>query len=425
MEAYLSTDNLHEFETPNLNCSQEWRCEEQKNFNSTLYIMEIKDPSAAEAMQQDITQSGGGTELDPIDKMVEEAALQESEEERRGREIRAELMEYVVHAETEFPPEENLLEIDKVGCFALKDLVGVKAKQKAGKTTMIGILIAAMLCGQWNKVKRAINRKVKILYVDTEQKERDTNRLNHKVLRMAGLPIQDVEDLRFVNLRKLTTEECREILPRFIDAFRPDIVFVDGIVDLVGDFNSVEESQAVVRHHLMLAETYNCCIVEVLHTNKAKDDTNMRGHLGTILSQKASNVFKCEKEPITNIVTVTCDDYRHAPIPSWSFSFDQHGNPLCADDVVAQMEAEKEAEKKRKSELKNQQEDERRMVAVRKAFDSQKEWVRKDLKKFLMAELNLGETTTSEYIRSLIENSKLAPDGFNGMLIYKSSDGKN
>lgn len=380
------------------------------------------DPSAAEAMQQDITQSGGGNEIDAIDKMVEEAALQESEEERRNREMNDELMKFVVHAEAEFPPEENLLEIDQVGCFALKDLVGVKAKQKAGKTTMIGILIAALLCGQWNKVKRAISRKVKILYVDTEQKERDTNRLNHKVLRMAGLPIQDVEDLRFVNLRKLTTEECREILPRFIDAFRPDIVFVDGIVDLVGDFNSVEESQAVVRHHLMLAETYNCCIVEVLHTNKAKDDTNMRGHLGTILSQKASNVFKCEKEPITNIVTVSCDDYRHAPIPSWSFSFDQHGNPQCADEVVAQMAADKEAAKERKSEIKKQQEDERRMTAVRKAFDSQKEWVRKDLKKYLMDELQRGDSTIDEYIRKLINEGILAPTGFNGSLVLVTTE---
>jgi hypothetical protein len=388
--------------------------------------MVIKETSAEEAkLQKDITLTGGGTGLDPIDKMVEEAALQESEEERRSREMRDQLMKYVIHADSEFPPDENLLEIDHVGCFALKDLVGVKAKQKMGKTTMIGILIAALLCGQWNKVKRAINRKVKILYVDTEQKDRDTNRLNQKVLRMAGLPIKDIEGLYFVNLRKLTTEECREILPRFIESFRPEIVFVDGIVDLVGDFNSVEESQAVVRQHLMLAETYNCCIVEVLHTNKQKEDSNMRGHLGTILSQKASNVFKCEKDPITNIVTVSCDDYRHAPIPSWSFSFDQHGNPLCADELVAQIEADKEAAKERKTEIKKQQEDERRMTAVRKAFDSQKEWVRKDLEVFIGNELNLKKSATSSYVRSLIDSRILSPEGFNGMLVFNQTESNN
>ena len=380
--------------------------------------MEIKDASAAEAkQQQDITLMGGGAEHDSIDKMVEEAALQESEEERRSREMKDELMKFVVHAETEFPEEENLLEIDHVGCFALKDLVAIKAKQKAGKSTLIGILIAAMLCGQWNKVKRVFNRQIKILYIDTEMKERDTNKLNHKVLRMAKLPIQQVDGLYFVNLRKLTTPECRDIVPRFIEVLRPDIVFLDGIVDLVSDFNGVEESQSVVREHLMLAEKFNCCICEVLHVNKARDDNNMRGHLGTILSQKASNVFECQKDKIMNIVTVTCDDYRNAPVPNWSFSFDEHGDPICADAVVEQMEADKLNEKERKSEIKKQQETERRMVAVRKAFDLQKEWVRKDLKKFLMDELQRGDSTIDEYIRTLVNEGILAPTGINGSLV--------
>ena len=385
--------------------------------------MEIKETSAEESkLQKDITLMGGGTELDPIDKMVEEAALQESEEERRNREMNDELMKYVVHADAEFPPEENLLEIDNVGCFALKDLVAIKAKQKAGKSTLIGILIAAMLCGKWNKVKRIFDRQIRILYIDTEMKERDTNKLNHKVLRMAKLPIKQVEGLYFINLRKLTTQECRDIVPRFIEILRPDIVFIDGIVDLVSDFNGVEESQSVVREHLMLAEKFNCCICEVLHVNKARDDNNMRGHLGTILSQKASNVFECQKDKIMNIVTVSCDDYRNAPVPSWSFMFDQHGDPICADELVAQIEADKEAAKERKSEIKKQQEDERRMTAVRKAFDSQKEWVRKDLKKYLMDELDRGDSTIDEYIRKLINEGILAPTGFNGSLVLVTTE---
>ena len=389
-------------------------------------VNDYQDPSAEEAkLQKDITLLGGGTELISIDKLVEEAAFQESEEERRSREMRDELLKYVVHADAEFPPEENLLEINHVGCFALKDLVAIKAKQKAGKSTLIGILIAAMICGQWNKVKRVFDRQIKILYIDSEMKERDTNKLNHKVLRMAKFPIQKVEGLHFVNLRKLTTQECRNIVPRFIEVLRPDIVFIDGIVDLVSDFNGVEESQSVVREHLMLAEKFNCCICEVLHVNKARDDNNMRGHLGTILSQKASNVFECQKDKTMNIVTVSCDDYRNAPVPSWSFSFDEHGDPICADDVVAQMEADKEAEKGLQLAEKKKQENERRMVAVLKAFDSQNDWVRKDLETFIGKELNLKKSATSSYVRSLIDSGILSPEGFNGMLVLKQKDSNN
>ena len=86
------------------------------------------------------------------------------------------------------------------------------------------------------------------------------------------------------------------------------------------------------------------------------------------------------------------------------------------------MEIHKEAAKERKSEIKKQQEDERRMTAVRKAFDSQKEWVRKDLKKFLMDELDRGDSTIDEYIRKLINEGILAPTGFNGSLVLVTTE---
>ncbi len=379
------------------------------------------DPTAAEVMQQ--TESVNTSVS--IDAIVLNAPQQMSEEERKRKESVEELMSYVVHADTEFEEEENLIEIGQVGCFAKKDLVAIKAKQKAGKSTMIGILIAALLCGKWNKVKKAVDRPVEILYIDTEMKERDTNKLNHKVLKMADLPIQEVEGLHFVNLRKLTTDECREIIPRFLDLFHPDIAFIDGIVDLVGDFNEVSQSQMIVREHLMFAEKYNCCMVEVLHTNKAGDDHNMRGHLGTILSQKSSNVFECVKDKDMNIVKVTCDDYRNAPVPTWNFAFDDHGNPMCADDIVEQMDADKKAEQERKKADKKKQEDDRRMAAVAKAYEQNAEYVRKDLKEFLMKELNLGDSCISDYIKNLMEDGILAPEGFNGKLVIKTSEDNN
>ena len=89
---------------------------------------------------------------------------------------------------------------------------------------------------------------------------------------------------------------------------------------------------------------------------------------------------------------------------------------------IAKIEADKEAAKERKSEIKKQQEDERRMTAVRKAFDSQKEWVRKDLKKYLMDELDRGDSTIDEYIRKLINEGILAPTGFNGSLVLVTTE---
>lgn len=89
---------------------------------------------------------------------------------------------------------------------------------------------------------------------------------------------------------------------------------------------------------MALAKEQNCCIVCVLHLNKSEQDWNMRGSIGTELTNKAFEVFQCEMigEPETFKVThtysrkqkmrrkfyyrvgddglpVACSDYREQP----------------------------------------------------------------------------------------------------------------
>ena len=45
---------------------------------------------------------------------------------------------------------------------------------------------------------------------------------------------------------------------------------------------------------MALAQRYNCCIVNVLHQNKSEADRNMRGSIGTELTNKAFEVYECE-----------------------------------------------------------------------------------------------------------------------------------
>ena len=101
--------------------------------------------------------------------------------------------------------------------------------------------------------------------------------------------------------------------------FHPDIVFIDGIVDLVKNFNEVEDSQQFLLDMMRLSTLEDCAIVGVLHTNKALDDHNMRGHLGTLLSQKCGTVLECSKEG--DYFKVHCSDSRHEAMADWTFTF--------------------------------------------------------------------------------------------------------
>lgn len=57
----------------------------------------------------------------------------------------------------------------------------------------------------------------------------------------------------------------------------------------------IEESSNVIST-LMKASEECTAIVNVLHTNKGKEDSNMRGHLGTELLNKCSRCMEVKKD---------------------------------------------------------------------------------------------------------------------------------
>jgi hypothetical protein len=60
----------------------------------------------------------------------------------------------------------------------------------------------------------------------------------------------------------------------------------------------------VVEDLMGLAQAHNCCIVNVLHQNKSDTDRNMRGWIGTELTNKAFEVWSCSIIPNTDTFKV-------------------------------------------------------------------------------------------------------------------------
>ena len=340
-----------------------------------------------------------------VDALVNSVAQQESEEERQERERLAKLEACVVSLRTNYPPDDDLLEINEERCFARKELIAIKAKAKQGKSTLEMILIATLLCGQWHYVRRLADTRPRMLYIDTEMKPADTQLMNRKAMHLAELPeTEDVPEATFINLRRQTADECQQALTDLLKKYRPDIVFIDGIVDLLLNFNDLEESQALIRKLLALAEEFNCCLVNVLHTNKATDDHNMRGHLGSFLTQKASLVFNCKKDAASNIVTVSCTESRHAPIADFTFAFDREGYPISADELLQKKEEEKAKEK---AMAKQKMNDDRYQVVFDALTDLGGSAKNSDLKRELHKRLKLSECSCNRIIQELVNKGRL------------------
>ena len=296
-----------------------------------------------------------------VDNIVNNSETQASEQDVENAKQMEKLYSSRLSTEEKIEEDQYMLEIANTGFFAKGDLSAIKAKPKNGKTNAIAIMAATLLKGFWGPIVCRITNS-KILWIDTEQRRGDALRVYLRTLKLAGLSKKDdFERFQMYALRPFTSEDKMKSMKKLIKDFQPDIVFIDGIVDIMCNFNDVDESKKVIDELMRMSTKEesgkNLSIVCVLHTNKATEDHNMRGHLGTMLTQKAGTVLEVTKNK-NGIFTVSNTESRNKEVPDWSFCFDNNGDIVDTTEMVKQMtkeqEMKREAEKMAKSEAKTQ-----------------------------------------------------------------------
>ena len=205
------------------------------------------------------------------------------------------------------------------------ELVGIKGRAKMGKSQFEYYLIAVMLASASRGSVKPSQDRYKILLFDTEQSQASLKKCCQRALKFAGLPT-DKNDDRFLPffMRPLSIEERRKVIADAVEAEKPDIVFIDGVRDLLQDFNSLDQSNDLIQWLLSLTAEHGCTIVSVLHQNKAKDDGNMRGHLGTELLNKLTDCFEVSKKD--GKFLIMCTDSRNVPCGDLAFSINGEGD---------------------------------------------------------------------------------------------------
>lgn len=233
------------------------------------------------------------------------------------------LDQYRLDPTKDWEPVQYSFSQNGIGVAPLGDIHVVKAPQKNGKTFLLTLLMGAMLKGSYLGLKCEIE-KPRLLFIDTEQHPRDTTDVYRRVCAIAGIPgHQYNEQIEVYHMRGAQVQEIRHAILQSIVFYKPHIVYVDGLVDCVVDPNDQAESKAYITELSALAMKHNCSIWTVLHVNPGTD--KMRGHLGTILSQKVSDVLQCIKEKLPDgsvIFTVEQTDTRHKDINKFSFTIE-------------------------------------------------------------------------------------------------------
>lgn len=213
-----------------------------------------------------------------------------------------------------------------IGLFPKGDIQAIKAPQKNGKTFLISMIQGVYMRGEYNGLKSELTAP-RIIYIDTEQHPRNTAKVYRRSCNIAGInEWENRDDFKVFHLRGKTPDLIRRFCSYVIRKYRPDVCFIDGVVDLAFDFNDLKESVGLVTELMDLSRQYDCAIPCVLHVNPGSD--KMRGHLGTILAQKASDVLCClkDKDKASGEVTFTVEqtDARNRDIRQFAFVIEDH-----------------------------------------------------------------------------------------------------
>lgn len=194
------------------------------------------------------------------------------------------------------------LRINDVPCAPVGGLHVITGQPGNGKTNAQAQLIAAYLGDTSHGI--TYNLQVerpnpKVLYVDTEMEKENTMMVNLRVCAMTERSEHTkYEDFDIMVLRNELSAEDRWLkILKAIYEKQPQAVFIDGMIDIVADFNDNRQCQEIIFKCMALATYYDINLWTTIHQNPGT--TKMTGHAGSFLERKATDIFQITKDKST------------------------------------------------------------------------------------------------------------------------------
>ena len=285
------------------------------------------------------------------------------------------LDKFRIMSDTEVPPEDFLMRLFGKPCFPRRDLSTITGTEKCGKTFFSSMLMAC--CAQRNvlELERIREEPLKVMWYDTEQSRQSTKSiLTDRVYRMiegkggqvesplsladsadnaeraarceevsqldnsqldisavSAISARQSQESNFLvfNVRACTCQERMDYLVAGIEAYKPDMVIVDNVSDLLPSINDPEGSTKVIDQLMQLSTENDCNITIVIHLNRSGEKRNLRGWLGTEILHKAFDVYYCEQIEKTDVFSVEQTFTRKYRIPELLYyKIDENGLPV-------------------------------------------------------------------------------------------------
>ena len=204
-----------------------------------------------------------------------------------------------------------------------------------GKTMTLAQFMSAILNGEFGSLRYELSEEVThptVLYIDTEMEEANTIAVKNRVMTMCGRDIRtNYDDFVVIMLREVpeTTDAKGAKTPSSVNRWRmtlkaiwqykPTAVFIDGLLDVVADFNDNKECQEIIYKCMQVASHYGISVWCIVHQNPGGE--KLVGHLGSFLERKVTDIFQTKKEKKEGEATFTVKQLkaRGRDVEDWQF----------------------------------------------------------------------------------------------------------
>jgi archaellum biogenesis ATPase FlaH len=273
------------------------------------------------------------------------------------------LRQYLLDPRENYPEPYTMLEFNGVPFAKVGGLAAISGQKKNGKSFVLTQLMAAILNDGNDRTNQYLpglkvpertieylGHKPKVLYVDTEMEKLSSAKVLRRVHWLCDVDMsQPFPDDRFsvLWLKSMPKDDMAkpykrryELIRMAIDAIQPDVVFIDGLRDLLASINDEESGTTILDELGTLAEERRMNIWLALHQNPGKaadsDEAKMRGWIGTELGNKVSDTLISikSKKPEGVTFTVKQQDARDKDMDDWTFEITEDAGQLGVPRII-------------------------------------------------------------------------------------------
>jgi archaellum biogenesis ATPase FlaH len=206
------------------------------------------------------------------------------------------------------PPENILLSINEKNIGCAGSFIIISGLPKAGKSTFLNAFISSNFKKE-DIFGIELKTNEKIGYFDTESSQNDFYNNLKRIKYMAKIK-NFPENFNAYNTRLDSTQTNKILIEAYIMVHKPKVVFIDGLLDLLDNYNDEKESRELIVWLKKITTEYNILIIGVVHTGKK--DNHTLGHFGSMVDRYAQSVLEVVKDKESGIFTLKSKYLRSA-----------------------------------------------------------------------------------------------------------------